>query len=272
MKRLFKSYQFIIGFAIVLAFVLVALFAPVLATHDPLEINMRARFVPPFETSEHLLGTDNLGRDTFSRLVFGARISLTIGFVATVTGGLLGVLIGLLSGYYGGIVDTIIMRVTDVFLAFPGMLLALVIVAILGASTTSVIIAVSVFAVPGFARIVRGSVLATKKLEYVDAIKTLGASDKRVIFLHILPNVTTPIIIQATLYVASAIVTAAALSFLGMGTQAPYPEWGSMLNTGREFMNRAPYMIALPGFMILLVVIGINLMGDGLRDVLEPKK
>lgn len=271
-KKLLKSYQIVIGLFILLTFVLVAVFAPLLAPHDPVEINMAVRFIAPFEMLEHPLGTDNLGRDTLSRLIYGARVSLTIGFASTVSGVIVGVMIGLVSGYYGGKIDTVIMRITDVFLAFPGMLLALVIVAILGASTTNVIIAVAIFAVPGFARIVRGSVLDTKKLEFVDAVKALGASDLRVMFRHILPNVTTPIIIQATLYVASAIVTASALSFLGVGTQPPTPEWGSMLDTGREFMARAPHMITLPGLMILLVVIGINLIGDGLRDNLEPKK
>jgi len=271
-KKLLRSYQVLIGLTVLIVFVIVAVFAPLLAPHDPLAIDVTNRFASPFETAEHPLGTDNLGRDTMSRLIHGARISLTIGIVSTIAGVIVGVMIGLVSGYYGGMVDTLIMRVTDILLAFPGMLLALVIVAILGASTTNVIIAVTIFAVPGFARIVRASVLETKKLEFVDAIRALGASDVRIMFVHILPNVTTPIIIQATLYVASAIVTAAALSFLGVGTQAPTPEWGSMLNSGREFMTRAPHMIMLPGLMILLIVISINLIGDGLRDTLEPKK
>ena len=272
MKRLLKNSQVAVGLAILAFFVIVAVFAPVLAPHDPLQANMPVRLKAPFISAEHLLGTDELGRDVLSRLIFGARVSLIVAFVSTAVGGATGFITGLFAGYFGGKVDAVVMRTIDVFLAFPGMLLALVIVAMLGSSTLNVIFAVAIFAVPAFARVSRGSTLGTKKLEYIDAIKALGASDIRVMFLHIMPNILTPTIVQTALYVASAIVIASALSFLGVGTPPPTPEWGNMLNNGREFMERAPHLIMLPGFIIFLVVIGINLLGEGLRSALEPKK
>jgi len=272
MKKLLTNFQVVVGLAIILFFVFVGVFAPFLAPHDPLATNMPVRLTDPFYLAEHPLGTDELGRDTLSRLIFGARVSLIVGFSSMVLGGSAGVIVGLVSGYFGGKLDTIIMRLVDVQLAFPGLLLALVIVTILGPSTFNVILAISIFAIPSFSRLTRGSVMAEKKQEYVDAIKALGASDIRVMFVHILPNVMTPIVVQATLFVGSAILTGAALSFLGVGTPPPTPEWGSMLSNGRDFMTRTPHLIRLPGLLILLIVIGTNLVGDGLRDALAPKK
>ncbi|MCL1936282.1 MAG: ABC transporter permease [Defluviitaleaceae bacterium] len=272
-KRRLKAIankQVIVGSSIIFAFILIAIFAPLIAPENPLQIAVQRRLQGP--SSYNLLGTDELGRDVLSRLIFGTRISLVVGVMATVFGGILGVALGIISGYYGGKTDSIIMRFMDVLLALPGILLALAIVAVLGSSTTNTIIAVSIFAVPGFARIVRGSVLSVKKLEYIEAIRAIGAGDFRIITKHILPNVLSPIIVQSTLYVASAIVIAASLSFLGMGTQPPTPEWGTMLANGREFLRQAPHLTMYPGIMILLVVLGFNLIGDGLRDSLETKK
>ncbi len=268
-KKLAKNKAAMVGAAIVILFVFIAILAPFLAPHDPVLTQVTNKLQPP--SAEHWLGTDHQGRDILSRIIFGARVSLTVGILSTVLGAIVGILLGIVSGYYGRWIDSLIMRICDVLLAFPGILLALAIVSVLGASTTNVIIAVAFFAVPSFARIVRGSTLSVKKLEYVDAIKAMGASDARIIFKHILPNIMSPIIVQATLYIASAIITASALSFLGMGTRPPTPEWGAMLSQGRDYIRQAPHVSLFPGLVILFVVIGFNLFGDGLRDALDPK-
>jgi len=265
-----QNIQMYIGAAIVLFFVVIALLAPLLAPFDPLEVVVVRRLQPP--SSDHWFGTDDLGRDNFSRVLFGARVSLVVGVAATAMGAIAGSIIGMLAGYFGGKLDSLLMRFMDILLAFPGLLLALAIVTTLGSSTRNVILAVAIFAVPGFARIVRGATLNVKKLEYVDAIRAVGANDFRIIFVHILPNILSPIIVQATLNVGGAIVTAAALSFLGVGTPPPTPEWGAMVSRGRDFLAHAPHMIYFPGLMIFLLVVGINMFGDGLRDYLEPKK
>ena len=269
LRKAKKSPQLMVGITIVIFFVFIALFAPLLAPHDPLYAVVARRMQGP--SIQHPLGTDDLGRDVMSRLMYGARISLMVGILATSMGAAVGVILGLLSGYYGGFIDMIIMRVADVLMAFPGILLALGIVAILGSSTRNVIIAISIFAVPGYARIVRGSTLTVKKLEYIDAIRALGARDGRIIFRHILPNILSPIIVQSTLNVGTAVVAAAALAFLGVGTPPPTPEWGIMLSSGRVFLGVAPRLVMLPGLMIFLLAVGINLFGNGLRDILEPR-
>jgi len=267
--KLLKNYQVSIELAIVLFFILVAVFAPVLAPHDPLYTNVRVRLQGPCEI--HPLGTDDLGRDMLSRIIFGTRVSLTVGFLATLMGGIVGITYGIIQGYYGGKIDSIMGRLVDIQLAFPGILLAIALVTIMGASTRSVIIAVSIFAIPSFSRISRGGTLNVKKLEYIDAIKALGASDLRVMALHIFPNILSPLIVQAALYTASAIMISAALSFLGVGTPPPTPEWGTMLSAGREFLARAPHITFFPGLMILIIVVDINMLGDGLRNALAPK-
>ncbi|KAB2332027.1 nickel transporter permease [Bacillus mesophilum] len=268
-KKLAKNKAALAGAIVVLIFTILAILAPLIAPYDPTTMDMSKRLAPP--SADHWFGNDDKGRDILSRILYGSRISLTVGILSTILGAVVGIILGIVSGYYGKWVDSLIMRICDVLLAFPGILLALAIVSILGPSTTNVIVAVAFFAVPTFARIVRGSTLSVKKLEYVDAIRAVGASDFRIIFKHILPNITSPIIVQSTLYIASAIITASALSFLGLGTQPPTPEWGTMLAQGRSFMAQAPHISLFPGLIILVVVVGFNLFGDGLRDALDPK-
>lgn len=268
-KKLAKNKAAMVGAFIVLIFIVLAILAPWIAPHDPLDIQMANKLQTP--SAEHWFGTDDKGRDILSRILYGARISLTVGIVSTVIGAIVGVFLGIIAGFYGRWIDSLIMRICDVLLAFPGILLALAIVSVLGPSTFNVILAVAFFAVPTFARIVRGSTLSVKKLEYIDAIRAMGSSDGRIIFKHILPNIVSPIIVQATLYIASAIIIASALSFLGMGTQPPTPEWGMMLSQGRSYVAQAPHLTLFPGLVILVVVIGFNLFGDGLRDALDPK-
>ncbi|MGX1431964.1 peptide/nickel transport system permease protein [Cytobacillus horneckiae] len=268
-KKLAKNKAALAGAFIILVFALLAIFAPLIAPHNPSTFDLPNKLQPP--SSDNWLGTDDKGRDILSRILYGSRISLVVGILSTILGALVGIILGVVSGYYGKWVDTLIMRICDVLLAFPGILLALAIVSVLGASTTNVIIAVAFYAIPTFARIVRGSTLTVKKLEYIDAIKAMGARDTRIIFRHILPNIMSPIIVQSTLYIASAIITASALSFLGMGTKPPTPEWGTMLAQGRSYVAQAPHLTIFPGLVILLVVVGFNLFGDGLRDALDPR-
>ncbi|RNB91394.1 ABC transporter permease [Brevibacillus fluminis] len=268
-NKLKKNKLAMAGGYVIIFYILVALLAPLLAPHDPYQIDLPNKLKMP--SAEHWMGTDDKGRDVLSRVIFGTRLSLSVGFVAVFIGAFFGVILGLLSGYYGKWVDTIIMRIVDVLLAFPGILLALAIVSALGPSLINVMIAVGVFSIPMFARIVRGSTLAVKKLEYIDAIRSLGASDMRIIFVHIFPNILSPIIVQASLRLATAILSAAGLSFLGLGAQPPLPEWGAMLSNGRDFLFTAPYLAMFPGIAISSLVLGFNVFGDGLRDALDPR-
>ncbi|MBS4178651.1 nickel transporter permease [Lederbergia citrea] len=268
-KRLRKNKAAVVGGILILLFVLTAIIGPLFTTKDPSGIDILNKLKSP--SAEHWLGTDNFGRDIFTRIIHGMGLTLFVGFFSVAIGGVIGVIFGIISGYYGGATDTIIMRIMDVLLAFPGIILALAIVSVLGGSLTNVIIAVGVFSIPAFARIVRGSTLTVRKLEYIDAVRALGASDMRIIFKHILPNVMSPIIVQATLRIATAVLTASGLSFLGLGAQPPTPEWGAMLSDGRSYMAEAPHMVLVPGIMIVLVVLAFNIFGDGLRDALDPK-
>ncbi|MHA6258439.1 nickel transporter permease [Sporosarcina sp. CAU 1771] len=268
-KRLRKNKAAVVGGVLILIFIVVAIFGPMLTTQSPTDVKLLNKLQKP--SMEHWFGTDNYGRDIFTRIIHGAALTLKVGFLSVFIGGVVGVVLGIVSGYYGGKIDTIIMRIMDVLLAFPGILLALAIVSVLGGSLTNVIIAVSIFSVPAFARIVRGSTLSVRKLEYIDAVRALGATDFRIIFKHILPNVTSPIIVQATLRIATAVLTASGLSFLGLGAPPPEPEWGAMLNDGRAYMSNAPHLILFPGIMIVIVVLAFNIFGDGLRDALDPK-
>ncbi len=268
-KKLKRNRIAVVGGAIVLFYIVIAILAPMIAPFDPLEIDLGKKLLSP--SGEHWMGTDDKGRDITSRLLYGARLSLIIGFVSVCIGATIGIILGLVSGYYGKWIDTVIMRIIDVLLAFPGILLALAIISALGPSLVNVMISVGVFSIPTFARIVRGSTLAAKKLEYVDAVRSLGASDFAIISRHILPNIMSPIIVQGTLRIATAILTAAGLSFLGLGAQPPTPEWGAMLSNGRDFLFTAPHIAMFPGIAISTLVLGFNLFGDGLRDALDPR-
>ncbi|WP_017729649.1 nickel transporter permease [Halalkalibacterium ligniniphilum] len=268
-RKIKKNKAAMVGGFLIVFFIIVALIGPYFTPYQPNVQNVMNKLAGP--SAEHWFGTDHHGRDIFSRIIHGMSITLYVGFFSVFIGATLGTLIGIISGYYGKRVDAIIMRCMDVLLAFPGILLALAIVSVLGASLNNVIIAVGIFSLPVFARIVRGSTLAVRKLEYIDAIKALGASDARIIFKHILPNVTSPLIVQATLSIATSILTASALSFLGLGAQPPTPEWGAMLSDGRNYMYDAPHVALFPGLAIVIVVLAFNLFGDGLRDALDPK-
>ena len=246
LKRLKRNKAAMIGGFLIVFFILVALIGPFLTVHDPTKVDFGTRLLPP--SSDFWLGTDHNGRDIFTRLVHGTSITLYIGFLSVVVGLVIGVPLGVLSGYYGKILDSFIMRCIDVLLAFPGILLAIALVSVLGGSITNVIIAVGIFSVPGFARIVRGSTMAVRKLEYIDAIRALGASDLRIIILHILPNIVSPIIVQATIRIAIAILIASGLSFLGLGAQPPTPEWGAMLSQGRSYMFDHPHVALYPAW------------------------
>jgi len=260
----------VIGAALVLAFVAMAAFADGLSPYDPLKQDLLQRLQPP--SSEHWLGTDDFGRDVLSRVLHGSRVSLRLGLVAVGLALFVGGTIGLLAGYYGGWFDLVIMRFMDLMLAFPSILMAIVVVAILGPSLTNAMIAVGIMAIPQYARIVRASVISVRGLEYVQAARALGAADPRILVRAILPNVAGPIIVTASLGLATAILDAAGLSFLGLGAQPPTPEWGSMLSQGRELVLVAPWVLTAPGVAVFLAVLGFNLVGDALRDLLDPRK
>ena len=259
----------VVGGFIILFYILMMIFASFIAPYDPFDVSLEDKLTPP--SAEHWMGTDDKGRDIFSRILYGSRLSIGVGFSSVLFGAFFGITLGLLAGYYGKWVDTVISRILDVMLAFPGILLALAIISALGPSLINVTIAVGVFSIPLFARIVRGSTMEVKQLEYIDAIKTLGANDFTIIFVHILPNILSPIIVQGSMRLATAILSAAGLSFLGLGAQPPSPEWGAMLSSGRDFIFSAPYMAIFPGLMISILVLGFNLFGDGLRDALDPR-
>jgi peptide/nickel transport system permease protein len=269
-RRMRYSITARIGMVIVAIIVLVAILAPIVDPYNPkLDSDLENSRQPP--TWQHIFGTDNLGRDIFRRIVHGARLSLSVGIIAVFVSGTGGTFLGLVSGYFGGAVDMIIMRVMDVLMAFPGMLLAIAIVAVRGPGLFNTILALSVVGVSGYARLVRSMVLSLREREYVDAARMVGVRSPRIIFRHILPNSLAPIIVSATMGIGGRILTAAALSFLGLGAQPPAPEWGVMINDGRPFLRQLPHMVFFPGMAIMLSVLGFNLLGDGLRDALDPQ-
>jgi peptide/nickel transport system permease protein len=258
----------VIGLVVIVACIAVAVFAPSIAPHDPTDPIARSRQGP---APEHFLGTDLLGRDVLSRVVFGSRISLLVGLISVAIGLSTGTILGLPAGYFGGRADSIIMRFVDAMLAFPGMLLALVVIAALGTGLTNVMIAVGVSSIPLYARLVRGSSLSVREQDFVMAARTIGSSSFRIMTRHILPNLVGPVIVLSTLQVGQAILVGAALSYLGMGAQPPTPEWGLMTAEGRAYMAQAWWISTFPGVAIFIVVIGINLVGDGLRAALDPR-
>lgn len=265
----------VIGLCVFMTLVAVALFAPLLVPHDPNFQYRDAFLVPPFWQEggrlEFFLGTDAVGRDILSRLIMGSRFSLFVGLVVVVVALTGGITLGLIAGFYGGKVDTLIMRVMDIILAFPSLLLALVMVAVLGPGLLNAMIAIAVVFQPHFVRLTRAAVMAEREREYVVAARVAGAGSLRLMLLTILPNCTAPLIVQATLSFSSAILDIAALGFLGLGAQPPTPEWGTMLAEAREFILRAWWVVTFPGISILVTVLAINLIGDGLRDALDPK-
>ena len=265
-----KNKTAMAGLIVIVLFVLIGIFAPVLSPMDPLEQNIEMRKLPPFSEG-YILGTDDLGRDMLSRLLYGARISMIIGVISVGISLVFGVTVGVISAYFGGIVDKIIMRLIDIMLAFPYILLTIVIVAVLGPSLVNAMIAIGISQIPKYARIVRASVLAEKENDYVLAERALGASDVELMFKSILPNCLAPVSVQATLGIGTAILESAALSFLGLGAQPPTPEWGLMIASSKEFVTSAWWIVTLPGIATLLAVLGFNLLGDGLRDVLDPR-
>ena len=268
-RRLARNKTAMIGAVVVIILLLMAIFADVLHDYDTevIKQDIMSRLQPP--SSEHWFGTDEMGRDIFSRVCYGAKYSLLISFVAATFSLAVGLVLGALAGYYGGWIDMIIMRLMDVLLAIPGTLLAIAIVASLGSSIPNLIIALSVSGIPGFSRIVRSSVLPVKDSEYVEAAKAIGATDSTIIFKHVLPNGMAPLIVQSTLRVASVILTTAGLSFLGL--PAPHPEWGAMLSNARSYIRDYSYMALFPGLAIMTTILCLNLLGDGLRDALDPR-
>jgi peptide/nickel transport system permease protein len=269
LRHLRKNKIAMVGLFIIVLFLLCALFAPLITKYDPIATDFGKALRKP--SAQHWLGNDELGRDMFSRIVFGARISLTIGLISVAIGLALGVPIGALTGYFGGKLDLFAQRIIDIMIAFPGILLAIIVVTVLGVGVENVMIATGIASVPVYARLVRGSVLSIKKLGYISAAKALGIGEAAIIFGHVLPNCIGPVIVQSTFQIATSILWAAGLGFLGLGAQPPIPEWGAILSKGRVYMRVAPHLTTYPGLAIFFMVLGFNLLGDGLRDALDPK-
>lgn len=260
----------VFGFIVIFIMVLLALLSPIFATHDPNKLSLANAFLPP-GTNGHIFGTDELGRDLFSRIVYGSRISMAVALGGTVVGGIIGCVLGMIAGYNGKILDTIIMRIMDGMFAFPFILLSIFLMTILGSGLPNVILAIGIANVPKFARVVRGQVVILKNEEYCNVERVLGASGFRILVHHILPNAISPIIVYATLNIASAILAESALGFLGLGILPPTPSWGNILRAGKDCLNTAPHIASISGGFIMLTVLAFNLFGDGVRDVLDPK-
>lgn len=268
-RDLVRSKQALFGLAVFGVLVAVAALAPIIAPADPLAMDVPNRFAPP--SLAHPFGTDNFGRDILSRVLYGAQISLKVGFVSVILGLVMGVSVGALASYTGGIADNVSMRLMDALLAFPSIMLALLLRFVLGPSITSVMIAIAIIRIPIFARTVRSSVLAEREKDYVLAARSIGQKHVSILFRHILPNTLAPLIVLVTVLFANAMLIEASMSFLGIGTPPPEPSWGIMLSDGRQFMQKHPHVVLFPGLAISLVVLGVNLLGDGLRDILDPR-
>ncbi len=258
----------ILGAIIVLLTIITAIAAPLIAPYSP-SAQDSERLLPP--SWENPMGTDELGRDTFSRIVYGSRVSLQVGVIAVVIALAVGTYIGVVAGFYGGRLDSWLMRLVDIMFAFPGLVLAIVIAGLLGPSRTNAMIAIGVVYAPAFARVIRGSVLGVMSEAYIESGRVAGATNWRLVRQHVLPNIVAPVMVMATVYLSSAILSEAALSFLGLGTQPPEPSWGGMLNLARTYMQISPWLAIFPGLAIMIVVLGFNFLGDGLRDVLDPR-
>ncbi|MDQ2652332.1 MAG: ABC transporter permease [Chloroflexota bacterium] len=268
-RRLRRDYAAVAGLLIIVALVIIAIVAPWITPYDPNDQSFRIKLEPP--SSEHWLGTDEFGRDVLSRILVGTRIALYVGIVPVIAAMAIGITLGLAAGYYGKGLDQVIMRLIDILLAFPWLLLAIGIMAVLGPGINNVVIAVAIVYIPAFARIVRGSVLSIKEKEYVEAARAMGQPNPQIIVRHVLANAWAPIIVLATLSIGQAIIYAAGLSFIGLGTQPPDADWGVMLSSGREYLRDAPWLGFFPGLAILITVLAFNLFGDGLRDALDPR-
>lgn len=268
-RRFLRNKGAVTGGIIIMIFILTAAFSPVIAPHDPLESNLEDALKGP--SGKHLLGTDEQGRDLLSRIIYGGRMSLAIGVVAVSIAIVLGAFFGVMAGYTGGRLDNLIMRFMDILMAFPGILLAMAIVSALGPSTFNLMVSIGVYSVPTFARVIRSSVLNIKEMEYIEAARAAGQHEFKIILTHVLPNCIGPFLVLGTLRVATAILVGAGLSFLGLGPQPPTPEWGAMLSSGRVYLRSAWWVATYPGFAIMFVVLGFNLLGDGMRDALDPR-
>lgn len=269
LRRLSRNKGAMLGAAVVLLLIFCAIFASWVAPYDPIKISPKESLQPP--SLKHWAGTDPFGRDILSRIIFGSKISLQVGLISVGIAGFFGGVLGLYAGYYGGWLDNMVMIVVNLMLAFPGILLALAIMAMLGPSLINVMIAVGISSIPAYIRLVRGSVLGVKENVYIEAARVVGCNDVRIILRHILPNIIAPFIVLSTLGVASAILVGASVSYLGLGAQPPTPEWGLMVNDAREYLRIAWWMATFPGLAIMITVLAMNLLGDGLRDALDPR-
>jgi peptide/nickel transport system permease protein len=268
-RRLYANRMSMVGLFLILFMIAMALLAPLIAPADPIDMTLDDQFQAP--SRAHLLGTDDFGRDILSRIIYGSRLSLKVGLISVSISLVFGALVGLVSGYFGGWIDIVIQRFIEIMLAFPELILALAIMAILGPSLRNAMIAIGIASIPVYTRVTRGEVLSLREKEYVEAARASGASHARLIFRHILPNTMSPLMVIATLGIAGAILTASGLSFIGLGAQPPSPEWGAMLASGREYLRHQWWIATFPGIFIALTVLGFNLFGDGLRDALDPR-
>lgn len=269
-QSFFKNRLAVVGLVLLSVLILIALSASLISPYDPIKLDLEALTQAP--SWKHWFGTDNLGRDVLSRVMYGARVSLSAGVVAVSIAVVVGVALGLLAGFFRGAVDELIMRVVDAMLAFPFLVLAITLAAVLGPSLENAMLAIAVVSIPGFARLTRAQMLSERERDYVLAAESLGSSDARIVFRHLLPNIAGAVVIQATLSIAGAILAESSLSFLGLGVQPPTPSWGEMLNTARGYLRDAPWTAIAPGSLIFLSVLAFNLVGDGLRDALDPRR
>jgi peptide/nickel transport system permease protein len=269
LNRILKRNSVVFGGSVLILLVIMAIFAPLITSYDPLDVNVKHRLLSP--SLNHLFGTDQLGRDVFSRVIHGTRISLRVGFISVLISFIIGALLGITAGYFGKSIDNAIMAINDVMLAFPGLLLAIAIVGILGPGINNVMIAVGIGGIPDYIRVARNQTLTIRNLDYVQAATALGSGRIRILARHILPNIVAPLIILAAMGFAGAILASAALSFIGLGAQPPSPEWGAMLSIGRSNIRGAWWLATFPGIAITITVLAINILGDGLRDTFDPR-